>query len=116
MRQRVTKILGVKPHPDRTKTAEGSTRADVTIVGRRSRKEWDCAAGEKCSIGFAIDVDEVYVEHSVGVAVFAEVSRYPVACAIKSQVVQPVENAIDKGNSRRQAIQAQRARREVNAG
>lgn len=88
----------------------------ISVLGRRSRKEWPCAA-EQCSVGYDIDLDEVYVEHALGVArILGEVRRYHVACAITTQVVKPVEQAIDKGNSRRHAIQMQKARRAANAG
>ncbi len=102
--------LGLEPHPNLA-----ILRKDVEILGRRSRKEWPCADPE-CSVGFNIDLDEVYVEHAVGIARYlGEIFRYHVACAITKQIVRPVEGAIDKGNSRRQAIQAQRARKAANA-
>lgn len=89
----------------------------IDILGRRSRKDWPCSAGDRCSIGYDIGLDEVYVEHAVGTARYlGETFRYHVACAINAQVVLPVDQGIDKGNNRRQAIQAQRARKAANAG
>lgn len=108
--------LGLEPHPHSTHTLDNTRRRDVEILGRRSRKEWPCA-DPKCSVGFDIDLDEVYIEHFVGTSRYGgEHFQYHVACAINKQVVRPVEGAIDKGNNRRQAIQAQRARKAANAG
>jgi hypothetical protein len=108
---------GLEPHPHSTHTLDNTLRKDVEILGRRSRKEWECSSGDKCAVGMHIDLDEVYVEHAVGTARYlGEIFRYHVACAITKQVVRPIEGAIDKGNSRRAAIQAQRARRAANAG
>jgi hypothetical protein len=110
--------LGLKPHPDKTMTRDNTRRDDVEILGRRSRKVWPCAAAvdRDCSVGLDIDLDEVYIEHAEGVRRFdGRTSRYHVACAINKQIVIPVENAIDKGNSRRAAIQAQKARKAANA-
>ena len=109
--------LGLKPHPDKIMTRDNTRRDDVEILGRRSRKVWTCAATGDCSVGFDIDLDEVYIEHAEGVRRFdGRTSRYHVACAINKQIVSPIENAIDKGNSRRAAIQAQKARKAANAG
>jgi hypothetical protein len=109
--------LGLKPHPDKTMTRDNTRRDDVEILGRRSRKVWSCAATDECSVGADIDLDEVYIEHAEGVRRFdGRTSRYHVACAINKQIVIPVQNAIDQGNSRRAAIQAQRARKAANAG
>ncbi len=108
--------LGLETHPHSTHTLDNARRRDVEILGRRSRKEWPCAH-PKCSVGLDIDLDEVYIEHAVGTARYlGEIFRYHIACAINKQVVRPVEGAIDKGNNRRQAIQAQRARKAANAG
>lgn len=108
--------LGLEPHPHSTHTLDNTLRRDVEILGRRSRKEWPCA-DPKCSVGFDIGLDEVYIEHFVGTSRYVgEHFQYHVACAINKQIVRPVEGAIDRGNSRRQAIQAQRARKAANAG
>ena len=104
--------LGLKPHPDKTMTRDNTRRDDVVILGRRYRKMWSCAAADECRVGINIDLDEVYIEHAEGVGRFdGQTSRYHVACAINAHIVLPVENAIDQGNSRRAAIQAQRARK-----
>lgn len=113
MSRRAAKInhlerLGLEPHPLNTHKDDTPIK-DVEIVGRRSRKEWACSAGDQCSMGCDIDLDEVYVQHSVGVAIFAKSFRYHVACAIDKQVVRYT-------GGRRAAIKAQRARRAANVG
>ena len=108
--------LGLKPHPYSTHTQNDLLRMDVEILGRRSRKEWPCADPE-CCVGFDIGLDEVYIEHAVGMVRYhGEIFRYHLACAINKKIVRPVDKPIDKNNSRRQAILAQRARKAANAG
>lgn len=112
---------GLEAHPESTHKHDGEgnlvRRQDIQIIGRRSRKVWECSEGENCSVGLPIDLDEIYIEHAVGMYYHGgKTYRYHVACAINKQVVRPIEGAIDKGNSRRQAIHAQRARKAANAG
>ena len=104
--------LGLLPHPHKVKCQDGSLRNDVLILGRRSRKEWICFAGDKCNIAMPIDVDEIYVEHAEGVGRFdGKTSRYHIACAITQKIVELSANAVEQSNGRRKAIAEQKARR-----
>lgn len=105
--------LGLAPHPNKIKCMDGSLRVDITILGRRSRKEWVCSAGDECSVGLPIDLDEIYVEHAEGVGRYdGNTSRYHIACALNKQIVEPSANTeVPLSNGRRQAIAEQRARR-----
>ena len=110
--------LGLLPHPNKAKCQDGSMRHDVLILGRRSRKEWSCAASDACNVSLPIDVDEIYVEHAEGVGRFdGKTSRYHVACAITQEIVELTANAVEQSNGRRKAIAEQKARRAaLNAG
>jgi hypothetical protein len=104
--------LGLLPHPLKAKCKDGSTRTDVLILGRRSRKEWSCASGTECNVSLPIDVDEIYVEHAEGVGRFdGQTSRYHIACAITKEIVELSANAVEQNNGRRKAIAEQKARR-----
>ena len=107
--------LGLQPHAS-AQTVNGMPMRDAEILGRRSRKVWPCSAGDVCSVGLPIDLDEVYIQHSYGPrSPERRLDRYHVACAITREIVRHVEHPVDQGNSRRQAVLAQRARREANA-
>jgi hypothetical protein len=110
------KRLDLQPHASACKDGKGYPRNDVEIVGRRSRKVWTCAAGDLCAVGLPIDLDEVYIEHAQGTCRYTgKCDRYHVACAITGKIVFHVEHPVDRGNSRRQAVLAQRARGRANA-
>jgi hypothetical protein len=118
------KRLGLEPHDkyvsrlnDTRKTKNGLVSGVIDILGRRSRKEWNCAS-PTCTLG-PIELDSVYIEFATGTNRYTgKTSRYHVACALTAHIVAPVSDRVatlDKGNGRRQGIMEQRARKEASA-
>ena len=101
---------GLRPHPSKVLTNEGTPRADVVILGRRSRMEHFCAY-EDCGLGGKIDLDEVYIEYALGEDRFlGEVTRFHVDCALAGEIVQSAAEILDRVNDRRAAIMLKKAR------
>jgi hypothetical protein len=101
------------------KDEEDKVREGVSVVGRRSRKEWECAAKDECSLNGLIDLDEVYVEvaeeveYVTGRAPHRPTFRFHMPCAMRAHVIEKVADAVDKGNNRRAAIAMTKAKREA---
>jgi len=94
--------------------SEGKHRHDITVTGRRSRKQWLCAAKENCTLDGQIDFDEVYVEVAEGESRFTgRTNRYHMPCAMRAKIIEQEAQAVDKGNNRRAAIAMTKAKREA---
>ncbi len=102
--------LGLQPHPESAEDGSGPI-AGIEILARRSRKEWKCAAEACQTSGVPIGIDTLYVELAESISRYTgKTLRYHIPCAILNRVVRRLEEAVDVGNNRRQAILATRAR------
>ena len=91
---------GFKANPEK---ATGENKVAGAIMGRRSRKEWPCAA-EDCNLRH-IEWDEVYVEATdpsdfVGRHKVKPPKRYHLLCAIRHELIVKDEDKTEKINRR----------------
>ncbi len=92
-------------------------RTDLTIIARRSRKEWFCAAHTGCVLNGSIGFDEIYIEVAEGVSRFnGRTKRYHMPCALRAEIIEKEADALDKTNNRRAAIAMTKAKREAARG
>jgi hypothetical protein len=85
---------------------------DIEVIGRRTRKIWDCKAGDACPLG-KIDLDEVYVEITGEDRYTGKADRWHVACALRAGIIMQEKNSLDMTNNRRAAIEEAKARKET---
>lgn len=97
-----------------SKFEPGSHTVSGVIVGRRSRKVWQCAA-EDCTLP-DIDYDEVYVSvtppyNFVGRHAVPISKRFHLSCALRHKWVRKLKNAC--GSNRRGAVALTKAHKEA---
>jgi len=88
------------------------SRDNFVVFARRSRMPHDCRS-YFCSIG-KIEYDEVYVDCTDETSFPFTKDRFHIACALRAGIIEKESvDAVDRSNTRRAAIEEQKARRGI---